>query len=73
MALAKTFYLCHFILVPSGGWIQTLDLRISSQALYHCAYTIGHTLAKTFFLCHFVLVPSVGWIQTLDLRIRSEA
>jgi hypothetical protein len=28
------FFLRHFILDPSSGWIQTLDLMISSRVLY---------------------------------------
>jgi hypothetical protein len=27
----------HFSVAPGGGRIRTLDLRISSRVLYHCA------------------------------------
>jgi hypothetical protein len=41
--LAKLFSR-HFLLMPISCWIQTLDLRISSKALYHCASNIGETI-----------------------------
>ncbi len=34
--------LCYFIIVSSGGWIWTLDPRLSSRVLYHCA-TIAYS------------------------------
>jgi hypothetical protein len=32
------------LLVLSGGWIRTLDLRVSSGVLYHCATAAGRKL-----------------------------
>ncbi len=58
--------------MPTGGWNRTLDLRISSMMLCHCAATMVIELSsflKVFPLSYLLTSGSLIW--TLDLSIRS--
>ncbi len=55
-------FLFDIFWVPSGSWIQTLDLRNKGWILYHCATTNG-------IMVPFFQVSSSGWIWTYNYII----
>ncbi len=77
MLSTTSFALPHFLIVQSGSWIWTLDLRISGQVLYHCVSATAlqyngcncATRHNVLFSSLVLMMQSSSCIWTLDLRI----